>query len=132
MLETCEMNGATVVSGSAVLMARIVDRTGQAVTRSDVASIKYSIFEINRERPGGLTVVPGYDAVALDVDQVVVDPPELGGLWTIDDEGYNFRHEITVNLATRFPKPHAHLQVCYAFEATTGERSIVRFQLRIN
>jgi len=137
MLDTSEMNGAPVASnpvasGSAVLMARIVDSAGQAVVRSDVASITVSIFEIGPEDSGLPAVVPGYDAVPLDVDQVIFDTPEFGGLWTIDEEGYNFRHEIAVNSAAGFPKPHAHYQVCYELESTTGERSIVRFQLRIS
>jgi hypothetical protein len=132
MLDTCEMNGTPVASNSAVLMARIVDRTGRAITRSEVASIKYSIVEIDRTNSDQVTIVPGYDDMPLDVDQVIFDTPEFGGLWTIDEEGYNFRHEIAANLATGFPKPRAHYQVCYELESTTGERSIVRFQLRIN
>jgi hypothetical protein len=64
--------------------------------------------------------------------QVIFDTPEFGGLWTIDEEGYNFRHEIAVNSAAGFPKPHAHYEVRYELESTAGERSIVRFQLRMD
>jgi hypothetical protein len=63
---------------------------------------------------------------------VIFDTPRLGGLWTIDEEGYNFRHEIAVDLAAGFPKTHARYEVRYKLESVTGERAIVRFQLRIN
>jgi len=56
---------------------------------------------------------------------------QTGGLWTIDQVGYNFRHEIDVSQDEAFPKAGAHYQVRYELTPPTGQKSIVRFQLRV-
>ena len=71
-------------------------------------------------------------SVPLDVDDVVHDLLEFGGLWTIDSEGYNFLHEIVVVPTASFPKSHAHYQVLYEMVSAAGQTAIVRFTLRIN
>jgi len=66
-LDTCEMNGAPIVSdpvanNSAILMARIVDRTGEL--SHDASCIRSSIrFRRSIERTPGATVCTGCDAV---------------------------------------------------------------------
>jgi hypothetical protein len=132
MLDTCERNGAPAAGASAVLMARIVDTAGDVVARSAVASIKYSIVEVGREHGGKPRILPGYDRVELDVDQVFLDTLEFGKVWTIDEKGYNFRHVIEVNAAAGFPKRNARYEVRYEFTAVTGERSLMRFELRMD
>jgi hypothetical protein len=127
-----EMNGAAIASQSAVLMARIVDATGRCVESCDIVSIRYSIVEVNADAPSEITVIAGHDRVLLDVNGVIFDRPEFGGLWTIDEQGYNFRHEIVANPSESFPKPHAHYHVVYEMLAADGQRSTVRFALRIN
>ena len=39
---------------------------------------------------------PGHDGVTLVVANVIFNALQTGGLWTVDEVGYNFRHEINV------------------------------------
>ena len=73
----------------------------------------------------------GDDAVALAVGDVVFDALQTGGLWTVDQQGYNFRHEIDVTTAEAFPQAGAHYQVRYQITPAGGQKTIVRFQLRV-
>jgi hypothetical protein len=126
------MNGAATTSQSAVLMARIVDASGRSVSRADIVSIRYSILEVNASRPNELTAVAGHDRVPLEVDAVFHDWLEFGELWSVDDEGYNFRHEIVWHPTASFPKPHAHYQVVYELTSVAGDSATIRFALKVS
>ncbi|HEY4232619.1 MAG TPA: hypothetical protein VGM76_04280 [Lacipirellulaceae bacterium] len=132
MIGSSEMNGAAIASQSAILMARIVDAAGRSVERSDIASVRYLILEIDAAQPDVAVVVTGHDRVRLDVDAVIYDALEFGGLWSIDELGYNFRHEIVVVPTATFPKPHAHYQVVYELVSAAGQTASIRFTLRIS
>jgi len=112
-------------------LARIVDSDGDDVQQADVTAVKYSVFEIDPCRPDNLTVVAGHDNVSLSVSQVIYDTLQTGGLWTVDSTGYNFRHEINVSSAEAFPKAGAQYQVRYELTPAAGQRTVVRFQLRV-
>jgi hypothetical protein len=66
----------------------------------------------------------------LAVANFVFDSTQLDELWTLDDIGYNFRHEIQVDGHHRFPKPGFHYQVRYRLTDSNGKTTVVRFQLR--
>jgi hypothetical protein len=123
--------GTAFKNGTAVLMARLVDSAGQNVQQSGVASIGYSIYELDPCRPDNLLPVSGHDDVSLTVSDVIFDALQTGGLWTVDAIGYNFRHEIDVGTSEAFPKAGVQYQVRYELTPTTGQRTIVRFQLRV-
>jgi len=123
--------GTAFKNGTAVLLARIVDSDGDDVQQADVTAVKYSVFEIDPCRPDNLTVVAGHDNVSLSVSQVIYDTLQTGGLWTVDSTGYNFRHEINVSSAEAFPKAGAQYQVRYELTPAAGQRTVVRFQLRV-
>ena len=123
--------GTAFKNGSAVLMARIVDAAGVNVQQAGISAIKYSVFELDPCRPDQLTAVAGHNGVALVVANVIFNALQTGGLWTVDEVGYNFRHEINVTSAEAFPKAGVQYQVRYELTPTTGQKSIVRFQLRV-
>ena len=127
-----EANGicdAALTHRTAVLMARIVDGVGQVVRRSDIEVVRYSIHELDGRHVDNDAAVPGHDAVVLNVDEVFFDSLQTGGLWTMDDVGYNFRHEIGVSGDRAFAKAGARYQIWYELRPSTGEKTIVRFQI---
>ena len=123
--------GTAFKNGSAVLMARIVDAAGANVQQAGIAAIEYSIFELDPCRPDNLTPIAGHDGESLVVASVIFNALQTGGLWTVDEVGYNFRHEIDVTASEAFPKAGTQYQVRYQLTPTSGQKSIVRFQLRV-
>lgn len=126
-----DIYGTAFKNGTAVLMARIVDAAGANVQQAGLAAIKYSVLELDPCRPDQLVAVTGHNGVTLTVSNVVFNALQTGGLWTVDEVGYNFRHEIDVSSSEAFPKAGAHYQVRYELTPTAGQKSIVRFQLRV-
>jgi len=131
MPQAKDIHGTAFKNGSAVLMARIVDAMGANVQQAGIAAIAYSIFELDPCRSDELVVVAGHDGVALTVSNVIFNALQTGGLWTVDDVGYNFRHEIDVGTSEAFPKAGVQYQVRYELTPTSGQKTIVRFQLRV-
>lgn len=131
MPQAKDTHGTAFKNGTALLMARIVDSAGANVQQAGIAAIEYSILELDPCLPDQQTPVAGHDGVELDVEGVIFNALQTGGLWTVDDVGYNFRHEIDVTETEAFPKAGAQYQVRYQLTPTTGQKTIVRFQLRV-
>jgi hypothetical protein len=131
MPQAKDIHGTAFKNGSAVLMARIVDAAGANVQQAGLSAIEYTIFELDPCRPDQLVPVPGHEGASLTVTSVVYNALQTGGLWTVDDVGYNFRHEIDVGTSEAFPKAGVQYQVRYELTPTTGQKTIVRFQLRV-
>jgi hypothetical protein len=123
--------GTAFKNGSAVLLARIVDATGANVQQAGLSAIAYTIFELDPCQLDQLTTVTGHTGVALTVASVIFNALQTGGLWTVDEVGYNFRHEIDVGTSAAFPKAGVQYQVRYELTPTSGQKTIVRFQLRV-
>jgi hypothetical protein len=119
-------------AGSAVLMARVVDSAGEAVRRADIEAVRYSIREFDGcPLDDDLAAAAGHEAVALNVDDVFFDSLQTGGPWTVDDVGYNFRHEIGVGGDKAFPRTGTRYEVRYELTPTCGAKTFVRFQLKV-
>ncbi len=131
MSQAKDIFGTAFKNGSAVLMARIVDAAGANVQQAGLAAIEYTIYELDPCRPDQLVAVAGHDGVSLTVANVIFNSLQTGGLWTVDDVGYNFRHEINVGVSEAFPKAGVQYQVRYELTPTAGQKTIVRFQLRV-
>jgi hypothetical protein len=131
MPQAKDIHGTAFKNGTALLMARIVDSAGANVQQAGIASIEYSIFELDPCLPNQQTPISGHNEVELDVADVIFNALQTGGLWTVDDVGYNFRHEIDVTETEAFPKAGAQYQVRYQLTPTAGQKTIVRFQLRV-
>lgn len=126
-----DIRGTAFKNGSAVLMARIIDAAGDHVQQAGITAIVYSIYELDPCRPDALTPVAGHEGVALAVEDVIYNTLQTGGLWTVDATGYNFRHEIDVSQSEAFPKAGVQYQVRYELTPVAGQKTIVRFQLRV-
>jgi hypothetical protein len=122
--------GKALASGSIVLMARIVDRAGATIRPSDVKAIDYSAYEVDPYWPEQLTAVRGHRAVRLDVGDVLFDSPQVGRSWSVDNVGYNFRHEIRFARGRTLPTNDERYEVVYQLALFNGRRIAVRFKLR--
>jgi hypothetical protein len=111
---------------SMALLARIVTAAGEAVQRADIASIKYSIYELDRPSGDRRTVLPGHCDVLLDVRDVFSDSLRNDRRWTIDREGYNFRHVVAFDALAR---AGARYQICYELVPRVGPKTILHFNL---
>ena len=123
--------GAALKCGSAILMARLVVGAGRPIERTDVDAIEYSIYEIDLGRQVDRRVLAGHDCVALDVPGVLFNSLQKCRLWTLDDVGYNFCHELYVGQDRHVTRAGVHYQVQYKLTPTIGQTTIVRFQLRM-
>jgi hypothetical protein len=121
---------ATVLkNGSATCMARVVGHDAAAVTRTDVASIAYSIYLLDADDPDSRTVVAGHNSAALDKISVVFDSLQTDARWTRDAVGYNFRHAIDVTLYPAFTLAGRDYLVEYRLTPYVGQVILVRFRL---
>jgi hypothetical protein len=125
-----DIQGTVFRHGTAVLMARVVDANAEAINQASVASVGYTIYALERSNPESLNAVPGHENVALDVEQVVFDTLQTGGGWSVDETGYNFRHEVDVTADEAFGEAGRVYQVRYEVVPVTGQKIVFRFQLK--
>jgi hypothetical protein len=121
--------GTVLLGGTATCLARIVGRDAQAITRTDIASVEYSVYLLDENEPQTRTVVDGHDGVALDKINVVFDQLQTDARWTRDATGYNFRHTIGVAFAPAFTLCRRDYLVEYRLTPYGGEVIVVRFRL---
>ncbi|MEM8864179.1 MAG: hypothetical protein AAGF31_01380 [Planctomycetota bacterium] len=117
-------------NSTAVLFARVVDADGTPVQPTDIASIQYTINERIDNRAEVGDPVPGHEASGLTVSEVFFDTLQTDANWSVDAEGYNFRHEIDVTSNEAFPKAGVSYQVRYQLQPAVGQKIVFRFQLR--
>jgi hypothetical protein len=124
------LHRATAENGVLIVLARIVDSTGKAVRAVDLLRIEYSIYEVDPCWPNFRTVVAGHQAVELDIGEIMLDSMQVGQLWTVDETGYNFRHEIFASGHCDFPKAGMEYEIRYRFASTVGETTVMRFRIK--
>ena len=73
----------------------------------------------------------GHNNVKLTVANVIFISLQTGGLWTVDEVGFNFRHEIDVGTNEAFPRAGTQYQVRYELVPTSGQKTIVRFRVSV-
>lgn len=115
---------------TAILMARVVDAAAEPINQASVASASYTIFALEVNAPSSLAPVTGHEDVALTVEDIVFDVLQTDGGWTVDDVGYNFRHEIDVSENEAFGEAGRNYQVRYELLPVTGQKIVFRFQLK--
>jgi hypothetical protein len=130
MVRINDTSCAAFEQGSVILMARIIDRNGVPIRRSDIGTIEYSVFELDFRRPENLSAVCGQEAVVLDVADVIFDSPQIGDWWTVDAMGYNFRHQIYFARNQKFSKAGLRYEVRYEVTLTGGQQAVIRFRLK--
>jgi hypothetical protein len=125
-----DIQGKVFRHGSAVFMARIVNASGEIVNQASVAALEYTIYELTSDDPSGLIPVTGHEGVSLTVGTVVFDTLQNDGAWTVDTQGYNFRHELDVSANEAFESAGKVYQVRYELTPVLGQKIVFRFQLR--
>ena len=72
-------------------MARIKKASGAYIQQVDISSISLEVWRIYPDtRQPGRTAGP----TSLTVASVVFDTLQTGGLWEVDEDGYNFLYEV--------------------------------------
>lgn len=125
-----DIHGTVFRNGTAVLMARVVDGQAAAINQASLASASYTVFALEQDNPASLTAVVGHEDVALDVAEIVFDTLQTGGGWTVDEVGFNFRHEVDVSADEAFGEAGRVYQVRYELVPVTGQKIVFRFQLK--
>ncbi len=125
-----DVKGKVFRHGSAVFMARVVNASGQTINQASVSAIEYTVYELTTDDPSGLSAVTGHTGVALTVGDVIYDTLRDDDAWTVDTEGYNFRHELDVSTDEAFSEAGKVYQVRYKLTPVTGQKIVFRFQLR--
>ena len=125
-----DIQGKVFRNGSAVLMARVVDTSGTNLNQASISAIEYSVYELTTNDPSGLSTVAGHNGVSLAVASVIFDSLQDDDAWTVDSQGYNFRHDIDVSTNEAFPNAGKVYQVRYELTPVMGQKSVFRFQLR--
>ena len=114
------------IDSSLVLLARILDGAGRPVRATDVVTVRCSIRELGSPEPD----------IEFNVNPSEIILPELmmSESWTVDDVGYNFRHDLTnvtdfVNAIA--PEFGGRVEVRYVFELIDCMWATVSFQLKL-
>ncbi len=115
---------------TATFMARVENSSGQAIMQGSVAAVQYSVYQLDKNDPNALSVVVGHDEVTLNVTDVVFDTLQTDLSWTVDTEGYNFRHELDVSLNEAFSIAGGVYQVRYELTPVLGQKIVFRFHVR--
>lgn len=129
MPEALDIHGTAFKNGSATLLARIVGADALPVTRADVASIAYTVYLLDDRDADGRTAMTGHAGVALAAADVLFDALQTDALWTVDAEGYNFRHVLDVSQHAAFPIAGRRYLVEYRLVPAAGQAILVRFRI---
>lgn len=114
------------IGSSVVLLARILDGAGRPVRPTDVIGVECSVREVDSY----------VQCAAADANPYEVILPSLARdeSWTIDDIGYNFRHDLTeladfASLAVE--EFSGHVEVRYDFLLVDCTRATVSSYLKL-
>lgn len=131
MAEAQEIHGTVFKSGSATLLARVVGATGLTIVRADITSIKHSIHLLDERDPDAQTPVAGHVDVPLAVNDVIFNALQLDTLWTKDDQGYNFKHQLDASTQPAFTIAGRAYRVLYELTPAAGPKILVRFRVHV-
>lgn len=131
MPEAADVYGTVFKNGSAILMARVVDEDGSAITQSDIDSATYTIYLVDDSDPDSQTAVTGHTDESLTVADVIYDSLQDDELWDVDATGYNFRHVIDVSENEAFAVAGRAYRVVAELTPSSGQKILVRFKLHV-
>ncbi len=129
MADAADIHGTAFRNGSATLMARVVGSDAQAIVQADVASAKYSVYLLDDQDPDDRTAVSGHTDVALVVADLIYDSLQTDARWTVDQTGYNLRHELDVSSNDAFAAAGRYLA---EVELTPGVGQVILVRFRIH
>jgi hypothetical protein len=130
MASAADIQGTVFKNGSATLLARVVGADGSAITPSDVASAKYTVYRLDEDDPDAGTPIPGHTDVAIaPVSSLIFDTLQNDALWDVDSTGYNFKHVLDVSANPAFAAAGRTYRVVFELTPTGGQVILVRFRV---
>ena len=131
MPEASDTHGSAFRGGTAVLLARVVGEDAQPVAQVDITAAEYSIYLLDDQDADSRTVVAGHEDVSLAASQLIFDTLQTDDLWTVDDEGYNFRHVLDVSTDPAFAIAGRRYLVEHRLTPDSGQTILVRFRVNV-
>lgn len=131
MPEAIDIYGTAFKNGSATLMARVVGQSGADVVRSDISTIRYTVYLLDDQNADSRTAVTGHADIALTVASVLFDTLQTDAIWTVDATGYNFRHVLDVSAQQAFAVAGQRYLVEYQMAPVVGQMIVVRFRINV-
>jgi hypothetical protein len=130
MVSTNGACGTTDHHVAVVVFARIVDDRGRRIVCADVAAICYSIYAVDVH--SGLRIARLSDiALPLEVRDVLFDRLVRDRRWTVDDVGYNFRHEVEVGDHVMRFGIDGNIELVYELTPKNGDKVRLPFQSKV-
>lgn len=117
MFEQTVFAAQCLAGASPIFMARIYDNDGTLLTRADVASIAYKLYEDDpadaSAEDGRGPVVANHNPGTFLAADVIFDTLQTDVLWEEDATGYNFKAQldVSVNGAFTLDAPRYFLEV---------------------
>ena len=131
MAEAADTYGTAFRNGSVTLLARVVGKDGADIVQADIASAKYSVYLLDDQDADSRTAITGHSNVALSVADLVLNTLQNDALWTVDENGYNFRHVLDVSEHQAFTVAGRRFLVEFELTPGTGQVILVRFRLNV-
>lgn len=130
MQEARDVGGVVFQDGPVVLLARVTGADGAPIGPADVESVRYTITELDECDPELSAGVAGHEQVGLATNTVVQASLQVDPLWSVDADGYNFRHDVDISDHPAFPNARRLYQVRYELFPYVGQKVVFRFLLR--
>jgi len=127
--EARDIYGTVFKHGTAVLLARVVDETGEPISQHDIALANYTVYLLDESDPDQAQPVAGHHDRSVAVAQLIYNSLQRDSFWDLDELGYNFRHVLDVSVQPAFPKAGRSYRVVFRLIPTGGQVILVRFRL---
>ena len=128
MADAQDVHGIVFKNGTATCLARVVGADAANITQSDIDTVTYSIYMLNDQNADTRADVTGHTAVELVVADTIFDTLQTDDIWTVDDTGYNFKHEIDISENEAFAIAGREYLIEFSLTPTTGQLILVRFR----
>lgn len=120
-----DVEGWTCKLGTITTLRKILGNAGTPIVQADVASIAYSLVQLDDCDPTVETPITGHANVAVAVASAVFNTLQTGPLWSRDASGYNFRHTLSIASNPAFAKPGTY-RVDYVLTMAGGGGESIR------
>ena len=108
--------------GTATFMARAVNWSNVVITKATVASITYTLSQVDPNDETHNTSVTGHMSIPLTVASVIYDTLQTDSRWTADTTGYNFAYTLDVSSVDAFADAGYQYLLTFWVQPTVGQR----------
>lgn len=113
-------------NSSPIILARVLNSSGNYLKQSDVSSIKLNIIQI---REKDRIELPEWKNVSLSASAVVFDELQIDNLWVEDNIGYNFKY--VFEYGSNFPFSESDRLYLVTFQIVLTDNSSIVLGRRI-